>query len=659
MTKDQFLESYTYQPSKHKIGGGSFGTVYRAYDRINDREVAIKVQQVEHKNGKELSLKMEYEAIKALEAHPNIANYEKVYRYEESVGVMDYAIMQFYQSGNLSKYLREGKPDNAQKERILVQLLRGIAYLHLNNVVHRDIKPGNILVVERPDEGIIPKITDFGLSKRAEIDNNSTKFENSFAGGTIEYCSPEQLRGSELKFNTDLWSYGIIIFEVFTGRKVFNAKEFEAGSMGRMGKIAEMILRKDISGELEKLPALWRPIARMCLERNQDDRPATGKDLLVHLPKEMYDADKDYFLKKAEVKEMGYEDDKTITVSTDEEEDDDVTFLADNNNSLLEAENEITQSKRESVSTKSGKNKKLLLITTALVLIGIIFYGAITIIIGTDAPKNLAMVIEDGRAGYIDKTGNMVIQPQFSNGLNFSDGLAAINDDTGWNYINHTGEIAIRGNYDMALPFSDGLAPVLNDEKWLFIDKKGNAVFQQAFDDANVFRDGLAPVKLGKEWVYIDKTGKKAFAETFETAFYFSEGLASVKKKGGWGFIDIRGGMVIPYKYLAAKDYSEGVSAVKLLNGQWSFIDDKGNTILDKTYEGAKDFSEGLVGVKYNGKWGFINKKGVLVIDFKYDNVGGFSEGLAPVKVKKKWGFIDDRGEEIIKPKYSSVGEFN
>ena len=106
MTREEFYKRYQYSNRTDKIGGGSFGTVYKAYDLRKDIEVAIKVQEVQHLQGKEFSLQIEYDAIKSLDDHPNIANYETVHRFEEGPGVFDYAIMQYYGLGNLSNYLK-------------------------------------------------------------------------------------------------------------------------------------------------------------------------------------------------------------------------------------------------------------------------------------------------------------------------------------------------------------------------------------------------------------------------------------------------------------------------------------------------------------------------------------------------------------------------
>lgn len=654
MTKDQFLKDYTYSASKNRIGGGSFGTVFKAYDRIKDRDVAIKVQKVDYKNGKELSLMVEYDAIKALDAHPNIANYEKVYRFEDSSGIIDYAVMQFYKSGNLSNFLKTEQTSKEQKDKILVQILQGIAYLHLHKVVHRDIKPSNILVVERPGEGIIPKITDFGLSKRAEVDSELLKFKNSFAGGTIEYCSPEQLRGSDIKFNTDLWSFGVIIFEVFTGKTVFDVDDFEEGSMGRQGKITEMIFKKNIDSEFKKLPNEWQTIARQCLQRDQELRPATGKELLKQFPSSLYNPEEDYFLQTKNA--VHTEDDSPTILTQGYPEDDDKTTII-SNVGLEEQRLEASLiDKTPTVDTPVKNKKTLLLVLVFLVLVSAIYGGYQ--LLTNDQPTYGAMAVQNGKTGFIDLDGNFFIENKFDGGSSFGNGMAAVETNTGWNYINPNGEVVINGDFTIATPFSENLALVLKNNAWFYIDQNGQNNLNRTFDDANVFKDGLAPVKTDKGWQFINNKGELAFDAVFDFAFYYSNGLAPVQKNGKWGFINLEGDQVIDFKYSATRDFEEGAIAVMESENQWIFIDNTGNSLFSDFFDGAKNYSENLAGVSKNGAWGFIDKSGDVTIDYQYQNVGEFSNGLAPVKLNEKWGFIDTSGNIVIEPKYNSADQF-
>ena len=271
MTQQEFRKRYEFDLKTDNIGGGSFGTVYKAYDTVLDREVAIKVSEVKTVGDKEFSLLEEYKAIENLTEHKNIANYEKVYRFESFPAIYDYGIMQYYALGNLSHYLKNNEVSLAKRQSITKDILVGIAFLHQHKVVHRDLKPSNILVVDRRGK-IIPKITDFGLSKQAEGDGKASRFTNSFAGGTLQYSSPEQLKGLPLKLNTDLWSFGAIAYEILTGKTLFEADSQGTASAEWQNSITQKILHSDVSKELEKLPVKWQKVVTACLEKDVNKR---------------------------------------------------------------------------------------------------------------------------------------------------------------------------------------------------------------------------------------------------------------------------------------------------------------------------------------------------------------------------------------------------
>ncbi|SDR98951.1 Serine/threonine protein kinase [Polaribacter sp. KT25b] len=271
MTQQEFRKRYEFDLKTDTIGGGSFGTVYKAYDTVLDIEVAIKVSEVKIVGDKEFSLLEEFKAIENLKKHKNIANYEEVYRFESFPAIYDYGIMQYYALGNLSHYLKNNEVSLEKRDSITKDILEGIAFLHQHKVVHRDLKPSNILVVDRRGK-IIPKITDFGLSKQAEGDGKASRFTNSFAGGTLQYSSPEQLKGLPLKLNTDLWSFGAIAYEILTGKTLFEADNQGTASAEWQNTITQKILHTDVSKELEKLPVKWKKVVTACLEKDVNKR---------------------------------------------------------------------------------------------------------------------------------------------------------------------------------------------------------------------------------------------------------------------------------------------------------------------------------------------------------------------------------------------------
>ena len=277
MTQEEFFKRFTYSVSTDRIGGGGFGTVYKAKDHVLHRTVAIKVSEVKTTadGQKTFSLKDEFEALQHVPKHPNIANYEELYTFEDHRGICDYAVMQYYPDGNLSNAIKQGLTAQ-QKEDIATQLLEGIAFLHKNKVVHRDLKPGNILIM-KDDDGIIPIITDFGLSKAANMGDGSM-FSNSFGGGTQRYSSPEQLQGKPLRLNTDLWSYGSILYELFTGEQLFTAGSGAANSAQADLEIYNKIIHGDVE-KLSKMPEKWRKVAERCLVVDADKRAKDEEEL--------------------------------------------------------------------------------------------------------------------------------------------------------------------------------------------------------------------------------------------------------------------------------------------------------------------------------------------------------------------------------------------
>ena len=280
MTQQEFFERYSFNVRTDKIGGGSFGTVYRAYDNTRDREVAIKVSEVREMGGKEFSLRDEFKAIGKLPVHANIAHYEEVFTFESPQGVFDYAVMQYYKEGNLSSFL-ENHPGLSfmEREGICMAILDGIAHLHHHKVVHRDLKPGNILVVTRKNGAIVPKITDFGLSKQAGTDSKASRFTNSFAGGTLMYSSPEQIRGEKLHLNTDLWSFGAIAYEVLTGEQLFQVDGYTSASAEWQNQMTQTILKADMADKLKELPEKWRNALSQCLQREHEKRVKSTDDI--------------------------------------------------------------------------------------------------------------------------------------------------------------------------------------------------------------------------------------------------------------------------------------------------------------------------------------------------------------------------------------------
>ncbi len=263
MNQEDFKNRYKYDPTTDRLGEGGFGEVFKAYDTFLDKWVAMKISKVKA-DFQELRLKNEVDLVNQLPVHPNVARYEECYTYKTISGEHDFAILQYYETGNLLQVLSKQELSLSQKHYLLTSLLEGIHFIHTQGIIHRDLKPQNVLIVYR-NNNYIPKITDFGISKKLSA-TKTTQFINSLIGaGTITYSSPEQLADSAIRKNADLWSFGIIAYQVLTGETPFNA-----GSHSTSSELGRQEMMKQInSGKLPDLinqvPIPWKNIIENCL----------------------------------------------------------------------------------------------------------------------------------------------------------------------------------------------------------------------------------------------------------------------------------------------------------------------------------------------------------------------------------------------------------
>lgn len=270
MTQEEFHKRYKYNPNSDCLGEGGFGKVYKAFDTHRDRYVAIKMAEVKL-HLEEVRLRKEVETISKLPTHPNIAYYEECYTFSTFAGEYDFGVLQYYELGNLEQLLRAKQLTNEQKGNILCQILQGIEFLHRQGIIHRDLKPQNILVVDRNGE-YIPKITDFGISKKLDV-NKSSVFSNSLAGaGTLSFASPEQLLGKTIKKNTDLWSFGVIAYWMFTGKLPFTTGNQSVTSEAGRIELFKQITAGVVSAFINQLPTVWGKLVKQCIVVDIDKR---------------------------------------------------------------------------------------------------------------------------------------------------------------------------------------------------------------------------------------------------------------------------------------------------------------------------------------------------------------------------------------------------
>jgi hypothetical protein len=301
------------------------------------------------------------------------------------------------------------------------------------------------------------------------------------------------------------------------------------------------------------------------------------------------------------------------------------------------------------------------------------------------APQDhLFPVFEDGKLGYIDASGRIVIAPQLERVdeythdftlIHFSEGLAGATSGGKWGFIDAIGGWAAQPHFDAIDRFSEGLAAVELDGRWGFIDRSGRMVIEPTFESAGAFGDGLAPVSVQVaddndgptiKYGYIDRAGRLAVPPRFDHARSFSNGRAAVGVGSRTGYIDSSGDVVIRPQFTRADDFADGVAFVQT---GWS---DRGYRILDtagrlKSAPASNlvsSYSEGWAVVTMKGKDGtyfdgYIDKNGTFALSRRFRDARDFSEGLAPARLEGPYGYIDKSGAFVLTPQFARAGIFH
>lgn len=261
-----------------RIGTGGMSDVYKAKDHKLNRMVAVKVLKQEFSENANFVSKFRVEAQAAAGlAHPNIVN---VYDVGEENGVY-YIVMELVEGITLKKYI-EKKARLSVKEAvsIAIQVSMGIEAAHNNHIIHRDIKPQNIIISK---EGKV-KVTDFGIAKAA---TSNTITSNVM--GSVHYTSPEQARGGYSDEKSDVYSLGITMFEMLTGRVPFNGETTVAIAIKHIQE--EMPSPRDYVSEI---PVSVEQIVFKCCQKSPDRRYQSMGELITDLKRSLMTPDEDF-----------------------------------------------------------------------------------------------------------------------------------------------------------------------------------------------------------------------------------------------------------------------------------------------------------------------------------------------------------------------------
>jgi len=294
----------------------------------------------------------------------------------------------------------------------------------------------------------------------------------------------------------------------------------------------------------------------------------------------------------------------------------------------------------------------------------------------------LAAVSAGGWWGFIDKSGTLVIDWQFSGASNFVDGLAAVRVGNMWGFIDRAGTMIVEPQFSRAFPLSGDLGAVFVRGLWGIIDRNGTMIVEPQFEDINGmgFSEGLVSVRVGTgvtaRYGFIDTSGTVVIEPQFNSVGRgFSYGLAAVQTGILWGFINTAGEMIVEPQFIGVAEFTEGLAAIALVDkdqsnmrGQRGFIDTNGNMVIEPQFGEVLPFSDGVAAFSncYDtyGWMGYLDRNGNIIIEL-VDTVSGyhFNENLARAndlaKSEGGWGFIDRDGNWAIEPQFDRANNFS
>ncbi|VYT66895.1 Stk1 family PASTA domain-containing Ser/Thr kinase [Peptoniphilus gorbachii] len=359
-----------------KIGTGGMGNVFKAHDRKLDRIVAIKVLKLEYNEDNNFIRKFKRESLAAASiSHPNIVSIYDVGTEIIEDKEVHYIVMEYIDGKTLKDLINdEGRLSEKRALNYCIQIAEALKVAHSKHIVHRDIKSQNIMVTR--DDRI--KVTDFGIARVAD---NTTVTATNAVMGSVHYFSPEQARGAKVDNRSDIYSLGIVLFEMLTGRLPFDADN--PVSVALMQVQSQMPKPSDFIKSID--PSVDALVLKMT-EKNPDDRYRDVFDLIKDI--------KDYTIgaKTFSVKRDYEEDDRTVVTP--------VVNRKQNRNHSNNLDND-RQKPKKVVKKKKSAAPAILGIFSAIVIIALLIYVVPKAIKGM---KNSDVVEKIAVENYIGKT---------------------------------------------------------------------------------------------------------------------------------------------------------------------------------------------------------------------------------------------------------------
>ncbi len=270
-----------------QIGSGGMAIVYKALDMQNSETVAVKILRPELVEDEQLLKRFNQEASAAAAlSHPNIVKTRDV----GCDGQIHYIVMDMIEGVTLKEYIDKNKPlDPQEAARIALETAKGLQHAHSNGVIHRDIKPHNIIL----DKNNTVKIADFGIARIVSDATRTTQYGKDIMG-TVYYTSPEQIRGYNVDARTDIYSLGVVLYEMVTGNVPFDGETAVSIAMQHVTKEPEAVkkINKDVPPALDN-------IIKNAMAKRIENRYKTIDDMIRDLKKYIENCESDITLLNA------------------------------------------------------------------------------------------------------------------------------------------------------------------------------------------------------------------------------------------------------------------------------------------------------------------------------------------------------------------------
>ena len=341
-----------------KIGDGGMAFVYKAKDILLNRIVAVKVLRPEFVDDDEFlgKFKREAEAVASL-SHPNIVN---VYDVGED-GKVHYIVMEYIDGQNLKEIIKnEGTLDEYTALDITKQIAMALSAAHKKGIIHRDIKPHNILI---SNEGRVVKVADFGIAKAV---SNSTMTNIGSIIGSVHYFSPEQAKGKFVSNNADLYSLGIVLYEMIIGKVPFRGDSPISIALQHINDEIEFTSEEQIN-----IPQSVRTIIKKLTEKSSVDRYQSAEEVIEDIEYIEKNIDLDfikeydnYVTKNIDIKDLN----KQINIEKNRH-DEEVVYDDEDDDDYYEEEKPKYKKKQKNKKSPNKSRKRLKIALAILILI--------------------------------------------------------------------------------------------------------------------------------------------------------------------------------------------------------------------------------------------------------------------------------------------------